>query len=394
MRLILSLFVACCCAAEACSQYDDNWISSATCEKWRHLSQDEVKNIRDGIYTFVAPGAGTIDATCLSKSVEFDSLVVLAARGKSGKVCPPIRFLFQRRTALGATEEWEEWAYPSELEKALRQLPSWNILTDPLPIGCDIRLAGWLNGWRDFERNEDFCVCTRTRQGKWSVKIELDWCLDSPFKTGSARPGSMRKSFTSDGVKLDVPSWRIEDGTLDQKLTYSKMLVGADAHTNIWSLVWYSEDSGQKGEKSCKVRFRVWDLVGEKLPKNAKCAGTFCFVLQDGIVKDGSIRIAEMNGQYTVSVKRVRKNYVAEREREEVKITYSKKHSVRYKLPSQIRSVNLLGDKGVIEWDDIDIRYGNECLSLFGSWPLAFALMPLDFTISSTGVVETLNIKP
>ncbi|MBR1920507.1 MAG: hypothetical protein IJ829_00730 [Kiritimatiellae bacterium] len=369
-----------------CSQHDDNWNSSDVFEKWRHLSQDEVKSIRDSIYAFVSPGAGTLYTACLSQPIEFDRLVVLSARGGKGDPCPPIRFLLQRQTALGVTEEWEEWAYPSEMEMVLRQLPAWNILTDPLPIGGDIRFAGWQMWSRDIELHPEFCVCEENDQGKWNVKIDPDWCFGSPFKTGHARPGSMLKNFTLDGgVMFEVPSWRDEDGTLDKKLSYSKALVGGDGHTNIWSLVMYDEGSNREGEKSCKVRFCVWDLADEKIPKNAKCTGSFCFVLQDGIVKDGSIRTEVANGRYTVSVKRVRKDYVAEREGQEVKVTYSEKHFVRYKLPSQIRSVNSLNGKGMIEWDDIDIRYGDECLSLFGSWPLAFALLPLDFIICSSG---------
>lgn len=382
VRLILCLFVAGWCAAVECSQCDDGWEPSAVFEKWRHLSQDEVKSFRDNIHAFVVPGAGTLDAACMSGPIEFDRLVVLAAKGKAGELCPPIRFLLQRHTALGIIEEWEEWTYPSKLETVLRKLPAWNILTDPLPIGGDIRLAGWKRESSDFERYPEFCVCKQTEQGKWNVEIAPDWCFVSPFKSGRARPSSMIKTFPHDGgAMVEVPSWRVDDGTLDRLLSYSKAVVSGGERTNIWSLVMYSGSSGLEREKSCKVRFCVWNLTDEKIPKNAMCAGSFCFVLQDGIVKDCNIRKEVVNGQYTVSVNRIRKNYVAEREGQELRVTYSEKHIVRYKIPSQNPSVNMLNGKGMIEWDDIDIRCGGECLSLFGSWPLAFALAPLDFVI-------------
>jgi len=382
MRLILCLWIAGWCATVECSQKDDGWNPSSVFEKWRHLNQDEVNSIWENVYAFVAPGTGTLDTACLPKATEFDVLVVLVARGKSGELCPLVRFLLQRRTASGATAEREEWVYPVGSEMVLRQHPAWNILTDPLPIGGDIRLADYPRRDRDHESHPEFFVCRKTVQGKWNVKIDPDWCFGSPLKTGYARPSSMMKAVVSDGsLRFVIPSWRVDDGVLDQQLSYSKTLVGGEGQTNIWSLAMYSGNPDHDGAKSCKVRFCLWNLMDEKIPKNAKCMGSVSFVLRNGIVKDGSLRTDVTNGMYTVSVKRVKKEFVAEREGQEVKVAYSEKHFVRYKLPSQNRSVNLLNGRGVIEWDDIDICCGDGCLSLFGSWPLASTLVPLDFTI-------------
>ena len=381
MRLFLCLFISGWCVAVKCSQFDDGWNPSAVFEKWRHLGQDEIKGIHDHIYVFAAPGAGMLDSACLSCPLEFDRLVVLAAKGKTGELCPLVRFLIQRNTPLGTTEELEAWAYPTKSEMMLRKLSAWNILTDPLPIGGDIQLTGLQDG-SDFERYPEFCVCKQTEQGKWNVKVDPDWCFGMPFKTGHARTSSMTTTYSPNGdVMFEVPDWRVDDGMLDRQLAYSRVIVGGGERTNLWSLAMYSGNSGQEGEKACKVRFCVWDLADEKIPKNAKCKGAFCFVLQDGVVKNAGIRKESMDGRYAVSVNRIRQGCVAEQEGQELKVTYSEKHVVRYKLPSQNRSVNELNGKGMIEWDDIEICYGGECLSLFGSWPLAFALLPLDFSI-------------
>ena len=374
--LLSSLFAMLTIAILGCNdlraaETETGWIQSDACLRDRHLHTSDLEVLKDHCLLYSLTESGCIELLSFPDEIKFKRLDVLTAKDATGAPVAPYRFLLFRDSSEGA-EVFEEWFCPEGLRRESRAGAAWNLLTDPLPIGFELRTVLDEIRISNFDRFPMARV-DRSDDGLLNVHVLLNRLPSHDIAYGRANVNiGFRRFVDAESGMLNIPEWRDDDGEYVKQMDYVRTTKDGRGVRLIWSIAIYAKGENPADTEHYRASYRIWEETAGALTRgNVDCEGWFDFVSKCGISQD-----ANMSAGSVISLEMVRKEcrYQVSESSEGRMISFDH-FKVTYKNPQfQCRGKRLM-ESGTAVWDDFKISYrGCEILLLDAAGVMGYSL--------------------